>query len=63
MSLGIKKTCQIDIKYWLLCFWPVYYRPRFSEYPGLTDMEQIGRQKQRAAAMEARKLVGSTDIV
>jgi hypothetical protein len=47
----------------LFLFWPVCYDSLFSEYPGLPAMKKMGTQTQRAAAMEARKLTGSIEIV
>ena len=52
----------VDTEILASLFWPVYRHPQFSEYPGLTDMKLIVRQKQHAATMEASKL-DSTEIV
>ena len=68
----LRETCQVDILAPLAqCYHIVRPTPlkplsslqRLSEYPGLPDMKQIGPQTQRAAAVEAGKRTGSTDIV
>ena len=38
------------------------YDSLFSQYPWLPDIKLIGAYKQRAAAMEAMKQTGSTEI-